>query len=375
MRPALLAWLLIGAILPRATADVSVLASGAAQGALAALEPSVAGAGLRATFVFETSQTIARRLAAGDHPDVLIAQASAIDQAIKDQRAIADTRDTIGTIGIGVAVGPNGARPDVSTADALKAAVLRAELVVVSQGASGAHVERALAELGLAGQLTPKLVREPRGDDVMRRLAESRGPAIGFTMISEIMFGESHGGRYVGPLPAAMQASTQYDVIVMSNARDPEAARAFVRAITTPEARAVFARNGWAHASRAGDAAAERALKEIEGRLAGAWKSGDCDGWSALIAPEWSVIHVTGSTMTRAQALAACRAPAAPITTNAIDEVSVRLFGEAAVVTGRTVFATGGASPASVTLRFTDVFVRRAGAWQVVASHATRVGS
>ena len=58
-----------------------------------------------------------------------------------------------------------------------------------------------------------------------------------------------------------------------------------------------------------------------------------------------------------------------------IDDIAVRAFGDTAVVTGRTTAATGGPSPVSVTLRFTDVFIRRAGRWQAVASHATRLGS
>ena len=45
------------------------------------------------------------------------------------------------------------------------------------------------------------------------------------------------------------------------------------------------------------------------------------------------------------------------------------------VVTGRTTATTKGPSPQTVTLRFSDFFVRRNGPWLVVASHATRIGS
>ncbi len=69
-----------------------------------------------------------------------------------------------------------------------------------------------------------------------------------------------------------------------------------------------------------------------------------------------------------------CKAPRSPIETLKVDDLSVRAFGDAAVVTGRTTVTTGGADP-TLTLRFTDVFVRRAGRWQVVASQATRIGS
>jgi ketosteroid isomerase-like protein len=77
--------------------------------------------------------------------------------------------------------------------------------------------------------------------------------------------------------------------------------------------------------------------------------------------------------ITKPRALQMCRTPPAPIETLKMDDVLVRAFGDAAVVTGRTFAATGGAKPESVTLRFSDFFVRRAGRWQIVASHATRV--
>ncbi len=116
-------------------------------------------------------------------------------------------------------------------------------------------------------------------------------------------------------------------------------------------------------------------LEQIEQDLAATWKKGDCAGWGARIAPEWSVIHVDGNVMTRAEALTRCEARDVPIETATIDEVSVRAFGDAAVVTGRTTMTTGGAQPVTVRLRFTDVFIRRGGRWQAVASQATRLGS
>jgi hypothetical protein len=118
------------------------------------------------------------------------------------------------------------------------------------------------------------------------------------------------------------------------------------------------------------DSATTRELTEIEGRLATTYKAGDCDGWGALLAPEWSVIHITGTVITRAEAIQACRTPQARIDALASDSLIVRAFGDAAVVTGRTTAAAGGQT---VVLRFTDVFVRRDGKWQAVASHATRV--
>ncbi|MDO8679112.1 MAG: nuclear transport factor 2 family protein [Acidobacteriota bacterium] len=119
--------------------------------------------------------------------------------------------------------------------------------------------------------------------------------------------------------------------------------------------------------------AAVEELTQIEQRLGSTSKQGDCAGWGAMIAPEWSVTHITGETMTRAQAIEMCLKPPVPIESFTIDDVAVRVFGDAAVVTGRTTVTVGGASPVTVKLRFTDVFIRRSGRWLAVASHATAI--
>jgi hypothetical protein len=113
-------------------------------------------------------------------------------------------------------------------------------------------------------------------------------------------------------------------------------------------------------------------LEEFEQRLAVTWQQGDCEAWGALLAPGWSVIHITGDVITKEQALQMCRAPRPAPAVMKIDDVSVRVFGDAAVVTGRTTGGTAG-QPAALVLRFTDVFVRSAGRWLVVASQATRL--
>ena len=114
-------------------------------------------------------------------------------------------------------------------------------------------------------------------------------------------------------------------------------------------------------------------LEQIEQRLGSTYQKADCDGWGAMLAPEWSVIYVTGQVITRAQAIETCKAPRPPIDSFTMDEMFVRAFGDAAVVTGRTRATAGGSTPQSITLRFTDVFIRRDGKWLVVASQATQV--
>lgn len=114
-------------------------------------------------------------------------------------------------------------------------------------------------------------------------------------------------------------------------------------------------------------------LTQFEHRLAAAYKKGDCAAWGAMLAPDWSVIHITGEVVTKDRALETCPTSSATIETMAIDQITVRQFGDAAVVTGRTRIATKAPNVVQITLRFTDVFSRRSGRWLVVASHATRL--
>jgi ketosteroid isomerase-like protein len=116
-------------------------------------------------------------------------------------------------------------------------------------------------------------------------------------------------------------------------------------------------------------------LRAIEQRLAAAWVNSDLEFINRVLADEWSVTDAAGRVLDKRQVLReAFESKDRQIESLQIDDVQVRIFGGCAVVTGRT-RATGRyqGSSMSVTLRFTDVFVRRAGNWQVVASHATQL--
>lgn len=106
-----------------------------------------------------------------------------------------------------------------------------------------------------------------------------------------------------------------------------------------------------------------------------AWAARDRATIERLIAPDWSVTHVEGQRLTRPEVFRMMfETDANEMEPSTVDEIDVRVFGDAAVVTGRT-HARGSQSgvPFDLTLRFTDVFVRRGDQWQAVASHATLI--
>jgi ketosteroid isomerase-like protein len=116
-------------------------------------------------------------------------------------------------------------------------------------------------------------------------------------------------------------------------------------------------------------------LREIQQELAAAWAARDRATIERLIAPDWSVTHVEGQRLTRPEVFRMMfETDAIQSEPSTVDEIDVRVFGDAAVVTGRT-HARGTQSGVryDLTLRFTDVFVRRGADWQAVASHATLI--
>jgi hypothetical protein len=120
------------------------------------------------------------------------------------------------------------------------------------------------------------------------------------------------------------------------------------------------------------DAASE--LTQIEHQLVKLWVDGNRDAVDAILAHDWSVIDLTGRVLTKAQLMKEFGSRDRRIESGSIDDIKVRVIDEIAVVTGRSVL-TGSyqGKQASVVQRFTDVFAKREGRWQAVASQGTQV--
>jgi ketosteroid isomerase-like protein len=124
--------------------------------------------------------------------------------------------------------------------------------------------------------------------------------------------------------------------------------------------------------SQTGDVSKE--LTEIEHKIVAAWLKGDRKTIDSILAPDWSVIDLTGRVLTKAQVLQELGSGERKIESGSVDDLNVRTFGNVAIVTGRSVLGgTYQGNRVSVVQRFTDVFANRDGRWQVVASQGTQV--
>jgi ketosteroid isomerase-like protein len=115
-------------------------------------------------------------------------------------------------------------------------------------------------------------------------------------------------------------------------------------------------------------------FREMAKSLAAAYLRGDRAFVDNLLADDWTSTDYLGRPWTKARVLAMFDGPRPPMTKSEIDVDNVRLFGEVAVVTGRSLSAGRvDGKDVAVTQRFIDIYARRNGRWQIVASQGTEV--
>ena len=245
MARAILSFILLAGIATVSAVELSVMSAGAVEGALVRLVDQFQRSFGHSVHVeYGTGPELAGRLSTGSAADVLIAPAAVMDRAIADTKAVGATRTTIGRVGVGVIVAQDAALPDVSSPEALRRAFLAADTIIYNRGSSGLYMEKLFAQMGVADQVKSRIVQVSDGEDVMQRVIAGKGTEIGLAAISAIKLFEPKRFRYVGPLPDAIQNLTTYDAAVMTGAKDPQAAGAFVQFITTPAARQTFLQAG-----------------------------------------------------------------------------------------------------------------------------------
>jgi len=174
---------------------------------------------------------VAQRVASGEAVDVVVLAAAAIDKLVTTGSVRDGTRRDLVKSGMAIAVPAGAPRPDISTAAALRDAVMAAAAIGYSTGPSGAHLEKLLAGWGILETLRPRIVIAPPGVPVGSLVADGR-VALGFQQHSELM--NLRGIEVLGPLPAAIQSITVFAAGITSRCARPDAARELLDYLSTP---------------------------------------------------------------------------------------------------------------------------------------------
>ena len=181
-----------------------------------------------------------QRLKGGEIVDMMIMSAAALDEIIRAGLVAPEDRFDLATCGIGVAVRAGAPKPDVSSAEALKRAVMAAKSVVYSTGPSGVYLAGLFERMGIGDAVKAKLKvsqGEPAGAIVARGEAE-----IGFQQMSELL--PVFGIDLLGPLPPEIQEITTFSAGIHVRAPQADAARELARFFKSPEAAPVIKRKG-----------------------------------------------------------------------------------------------------------------------------------
>jgi molybdate transport system substrate-binding protein len=188
-----------------------------------------------------TVNAIPVRLERGEPADVLIMVGYALGDLVKQGKVIADSRVDLVKSPIGIAVKAGAPKPDISSADAVKRALLAAKSVAYSDSASGVYVSTEMFDkLGIVDAMKDrarKIPATPVGEIVARGDAE-----LGLQQIAELR--PVAGIDIVGQLPPDLQKITVFSAGIATVSREPDAGRALINFLASPAARDALVKSG-----------------------------------------------------------------------------------------------------------------------------------
>ena len=225
-------------------AEIKVLSAGAVRAIVTELAQAFEkDTGHTVTLAFGTVGVTRKRLAE-EPADVVIMTDVAIDESSAQGAVVAGSRNDIARTGMGVGVREGAPKPDISTPDAFKQALLAARSLTYvdpAQGAtSGIHFAGLLQKFGIADAVKPKTTLVPGGYPA--ELVARGEVEMVVHQISEIV--PVRGVTLVGPLPKDVQKVTTYSAGIAKKAATPETARAFVAFLTSPAMKPKFVAAG-----------------------------------------------------------------------------------------------------------------------------------
>jgi molybdate transport system substrate-binding protein len=224
---------------------VRVLATGVFATALESLAaPFEVARGVKIQITIGNAGEVASRVAAGEPADLVMTSSAGI-KALAKQNAVAD-EVVIGKMRLGVAIRSGAAKPDLSSAETLRALLLSADKVAYIDpnggGTAGPAFEKILVSLGVADAVHAKAVLGKTGKDIVTAVA-SGAATIGMTQASELV--GANGVAFAGYLPDTQNLTTVYSAALATRSTNPKAASAFLEFVTSPIGADQLRRAGW----------------------------------------------------------------------------------------------------------------------------------
>jgi molybdate transport system substrate-binding protein len=217
------------------TSEVRVLASNGIKAVVEDLLPQSEHAiGHTMSVQYRPTAALKQEIDAGEPFDVVIVTVESIAELSKEGKTVGGDGTPISRAGVGIGIRKGAARPDISTPEALKRALLGAKAIAYGPtGASTPYITRMLDTLGIAATMKAKTLLFATSDGTNAAVAEGKAD-FGITLVSEILPVKSL--ELLGPFPAEFQGYVRFSAAVSANAKNPEAAGALIKFLAGPEA-------------------------------------------------------------------------------------------------------------------------------------------
>lgn len=228
------------------SAEIKVFCANGMQTVMEELTPRFERAtGHKLLITFATGGATINRARGGEQADVVIAPHRGIEDLVKDGKVPPDAVTALASTGISVAVRAGVPKPDVSSPEALKRALLAAKSITylnpADGGASGIHFAKVLDRLGIAGEMRSKTIFAPNTGAV-GKFVSSGEAEIG--VIQYQLLYSVPGIEIIGPLPGDLQDTTVFSGAILRTTADTSAARALINFFRSPEGAGVVKATG-----------------------------------------------------------------------------------------------------------------------------------
>src|SRR3954465_6705687 len=222
-------------------AEITIFANQGAASATRDLAPAFERAsGSKVVVKFMAGRAMGEAIKSNTPGDVVSSLSEAFDGLVKDGKVVAGTVVEYARAGNGVAVKAGAPKPDTSTVEGFKQAMLNAKSIGHSNNGTGPYNTRLFQRLGIYDQIKEKI------KIIEGRPVATAGAAgdveIGIQQVNVIQPVE--GTQYLGPLPAELMEYGRFSIGVLTLSKEPEAAKAFIKSATSPEGAPLIRKSG-----------------------------------------------------------------------------------------------------------------------------------
>jgi molybdate transport system substrate-binding protein len=183
----------------------------------------------------------ARRVQAGEPFDAVFLASDAVDKLIAGGRVVAGSKIDLVDSGVAAAVKAGALKPDISSEDALRRAVLAAPSIGYSTGPSGVALIQLFERWGISAQIKDRLMQAPAGTPVGSFVARGE-VALGFQQLGELI--HLDGIDVIGSLPDSIQIITTFSGAICTGSSQADAVRHMLEFMASADAAQAKRRNG-----------------------------------------------------------------------------------------------------------------------------------